>query len=481
VRSGIVVALARLIEVATTRRQRSRRRFDDDDDVVINVLTPIHAEFLRVCVLAGQYRIASSFLAASPIHRASLDSPLLRLVDPIASLMRAHYHAGLVHVGCEAWDDALDSFHACLVVPCSVVGPIAVAARKKSLLVRCLLLESDELDGRRDGILGRGGIGPPADDRVDGSLGRTAVSSLEDRVLGLPGAACAAVVKFMSTSSNNRAGGTDSSAAGASGGKDEASPPSAPDRTTTGSETTERSSRRRTRGSNPDHRVSPGGERLGSVHVPSTTFAKIDSHLGEYHDLVSAYIKGNANHYAKLLSGMSDLLRSDGNWELAKRLDSRLLVYRSIRRVASVYSVVGADVLEGKMREVCAREVEKRKVEDALMGMARCDAGDSLLADPFVARMDQSTGMVTFPDESVDGGDEEERRMEADLADRLRSCIALAERVRSLDIGLTISPKYQQHAMKEKMTKGDRGSSMTKLLGSSVADIGHGPMGIGDW
>jgi hypothetical protein len=223
------------------------------------------------------------------------------------------------------------------------------------------------------------------------------------------------------------------------------------------------------------------------VHAPSSTSAKVDPHLVKYHDLVSAYVRGNADHYAKLVTGMTDILHSDGNWELAKRLDSRLRVYRSIRNVASVYSVVGVDVLERKIREVGrACEVGRRKVEDVLMGMARCDAGVSLLVDPFVARMDQSTGMVTFTDdvgrESVDGcDDEDERRMEADLATRLRSCIALAERVRELDIGLTTSPKFRQHGMREMMTRGgDRGSSIA-MLGSSVADIGHGPMDIGDW
>jgi hypothetical protein len=306
---------------------------------------------------------------------------------------------------------------------------------------------------------------------------------LEGRVLGLPGAASAAVVKFMSASSN-RVGRTESAVSGGA-----TSSSSAPERTA-GSETSERSSRRRTRGANPDHRASPslsggGGERWGrpADASPSTTTASKDSHLGGYHDLVSAYIKGNANHYARLLTEMTDLLHSDGNWELAKRLEGRLLVYRTIRRVASVYSVVGADVLEGKMQEVGAGEVGMRGIEDLLMGMAGHDAGDPLLADPFVARADQSTGMVSFLDDFDDDESVEDHgeRLDADLSARLRSCIALAERVRDLDIALTTSPKYQQHAMKEMMMKGDRFAN-TKPQGSSVADIGHGPMDIGaDW
>ncbi|KAL7531499.1 hypothetical protein ACHAXR_004080 [Thalassiosira sp. AJA248-18] len=133
--------------------------------------------------------------------------------------------------------------------------------------------------------------------------------------------------------------------------------------------------------------------------------------------------------------------------------------------------------------------VGKRGVEDLLMGMAATDAKDALLADPFVAKIDQSTGMASFldcdDDESSDDDDSHEEWMEADLSKRLQSCIALAERVRDLDISLTTSPKYQQHAMKEMMMKGDsRASAMMKQQGggASVADIGHGPMDIGvDW
>ena len=488
-RSGIVQALSRLIEIGTGGCGEVAARRGD------NALTHLHADFLRICLLAGQYRRAAAFLSSRPTHRAVLDPACMRLAadDPVSSCLRAHYYAGLVHAGCEAWDDALDSFHACLVLPCSFVGPIVVAARKKGLLVRCLLLEFEELDGRGGGgaaaAADGGAAAPRADDGGGGSGGWTAGSTLEGRVLGLPGASSAAVVKFMSASSN-RVGRTESAVSGGA-----ASSSSAPERTA-GSET-ERSSRRRTRGANPDHRASPslsggggerwgrGGERWGrpADASPSTTTASKDSHLGGYHDLVSAYIKGNANHYARLLTEMTDLLHSDGNWELAKRLEGRLLVYRTIRRVASVYSVVGADVLEGKMQEVGAGEVGMRGIEDLLMGMAGHDAGDPLLADPFVARADQSTGMVSFLDDFDDDESVEDHgeRLDADLSARLRSCIALAERVRDLDIALTTSPKYQQHAMKEMMMKGDRFAN-TKPQGSSVADIGHGPMDIGaDW
>ena len=411
------------------------------------------------------------------MSHTTLDFPYLR-IDP-TSYLRTHYYAGLVHVGCNDWDAALDSFHLCLTMPCSTVSAVSVAARKKSLLVQCLLLESDELDGNN----ANNSTKANAQERIIGVVaGKSPKSALEKKVLDLPGAASAAVCKYMSASSN-RVGRNVSE--GGSG--------SAPERTTAGSETSEqppgaadggggRSSRRRMRSVNSNSSSDAAGGGESGLGGPSDGSKSKNYNLGSYHDLVSTYISGNANHYAKLLLEMMDLLHSDGNWGLAKQLEGRLLAYRSIRKVASVYSVVGVDVLAKKIQEVGPTgEVGKHGIEDVLMGMAACDAKNPLIVDPFVAKIDQSTGMVSFLDQDDDESDDDcddEAWMEADLSNRLHSCIALAERVRDLDIALTTSPKYMQYSMKEKMMKGDRGSV---LQGSSVADIGH-EMDIGaDW
>ena len=111
---------------------------------------------------------------------------------------------------------ALDSFHLCLTVPCSTVpSAVCVAARKKSLLVRCLLLESEELDGNAGrpssssggvnaDVQRMGGVGGGSGIKGGGASMR---SSLENMVLDLPGAASAAVVKYMSVATNRVGGG----------------------------------------------------------------------------------------------------------------------------------------------------------------------------------------------------------------------------------------------------------------------------------
>lgn len=425
-------------------------------------------------------------LASRPVSHTSLDFPYIHL--QATQYLQAHYYAGLVHIGCDDWNAALDSFHLCLTVPGSAVSAISVAARKKSLLVQCLLLEDEELDGNGGGASSEKSNSQA---RISGGTGKSTRSALENRVLELPGAASTAVNKYMATSSNRVCGGGGSSSCAGSG--------SAPERTA-GSETSEQSfgrdrqsSRRRTRS------VKSSSDAGGAATSESSLRSKNYSHLGCYHDLVSTYISGNAHNFAKLLTEMAELLRVDGNWGLAKRLEGRL-AHRAVRKVALVYSVVGVDVLERKMQEeanfnlpVAAVEDEavgRHRVEDLLMGMAACDARDALLEDPFVVRMDHSTGTVSFlhhddDDESSDEEDSHDKWMEADLSHRLESCISLAERVRDLDISLTTSPKYQQYALKQTMIKGD--SRMSGMMqqqqgGSSVADIGQGPMDIGvDW
>jgi len=414
--------------------------------------------------------------------------------------LRTQYYAGLVHIGCNEWNAALDSFHLCLTLPCSSVSAISIAARKKSLLIQCLLLESEELDGYNCNSA-YVKTGSNAQERIGGGNSKSQKSNLENKVLDLPGASSAAVNKYMAASSNRVSGN------GGGGGKSGSR--LAPERTA-GSETseqaTERPPRRRLRSINSNSSSdAAAGERGATASELSSSRTKNYSNLGSYHDLVSTYISGNAHHMAKLLAEMRDLLHADGNWGLAKQLEGRL-AYRAVRKVASVYSVVGLGVLEGKMpSDVCSNFgprgsgsasiggvageiVGKRGMEDLLMGMAASDAKDSLLADPFVVRMDQSAGMVSFldyhDDDGSSDGDDSDEWMETDLSQRLQSCIALAERVRDLDISLTTSPKYQQHVMKEMMMKGDSRGMMKQQQagGASVADIGQGPMDIGvDW
>jgi hypothetical protein len=92
--------------------------------------------------LAEQYHRMAAFLATQLVHRMDSGSVCMHLAADLAlSCLHVHCNVGLIHMGCKVWDNALDLFDACLVVLCLASGPIAVVARKKGLLVWCLLLE----------------------------------------------------------------------------------------------------------------------------------------------------------------------------------------------------------------------------------------------------------------------------------------------------------------------------------------------------
>mmetsp|Transcript_23276 Transcript_23276/g.48178 ORF Transcript_23276/g.48178 Transcript_23276/m.48178 type:complete len:761 (+) Transcript_23276:74-2356(+) len=471
-RSGIIPALRHLMDrfgtIPTNEATRDRKTTQ------FFTLTPFHPEFLQICLLSSHYHYAQTFLQNHPPSQLSLIPTFFPMVDT-TTYLRYHYYSGMIHVGCDDWYEALTSFQFCLTIPCQTVSVISVAARKKSLLCHCLILEAEELDGSAfDVFVGTGESGS----------GKKKKDHLEAKVFEVPGIASPAVKNFMANPSNRVSGGG-GGGSGAGGGE-------GPESTTGGgAETSEQvrgspasRSIRRNRGA----ASSSNSDVIEDVNQNSgRSNSKNYNTLGRYHDLVSTYISGNATHYATLMAEMEMLLKFDGNWGLAKRLEGRI-AYRAVHQAASVYSVISSNELEKKLQDICSSlgssgdEMTGRAVEDALMGMASCDWDDPLIADPFSAKIDQLTSMVSFlsEDDSKDSDDDDtdEQWLECDLSKRLDSCIALVERVRGLDINMTTSLKYQQHVYKEKLMKGD--NSMRQ--GQGVADIGHQPMDIGtDW
>ena len=371
--------------------------------------------------------------------------------------LRYHYYAGLVHIGCDDWNSALDSFYLCMTIPCQTVSAISVAARKKSLLIECILLESEELDD--NAAVNDNGM----------KMGNRAI---ESRVMNVPGAVSPVLARYLNNSSSNRVGGGDED--GMLGSTLAA---------LAGADTSEQSrglpSRRRVHHHRAASNISSdgggdddddGGAAAGGGRERN---GKNYPQLGRYHKLVSTYISGNAKHYATVLTGMMDLLRIDGNLGLAKRLEGRL-VYRAVRQKASVYSVTRTSALEATLRDVCSNlgstaggEMAPRLVEDLVMSMTALDWDDHLVADPFVAKLDHSTNMVSFLDEDPNRHNSANVKLEKDLVGRLASCTALANRVRHLDIALTKSSKYKMHAMKQKKI-----DVKSFQQGQTVADLG---------
>jgi hypothetical protein len=378
------------------------------------------------------------------------------------SYLRFHYYAGMVHIKCQDWNAALSSFHLCLTVPCigsslNGISHVSIAARKKMLLIRCALLEAEEMDGHSSG---------------GGRKSKSKKSTAETKVLDMPGAASQAMCRYMSNPSKRVDVSEGRSAAGPN-------PERAGERgSETGEEKRDHSMRRKQR-----HFLSSSSEGADRGPPLTSSQQKNIRQLGQYHDLVSTYITGISSHYATLLVEMKGLLVADGNWDLAKRLEVRL-AYRAVREVASTYSVIGMNSLQKTVGDSCGAPVQdligsKDRIEDTLGGMMFCDWEDVLVSDPFYAKIDQKLGVATFIEGHKDAAareGEDAQWLEYDLSKRMDACIILAERVRDLDIQLTSSQKYQQQSAKWEV-KPDVASKQ-----GQGGDLGHSPMDVGaDW
>jgi len=97
-------------------------------------LTPLHADFMQVCLVSKCYH------AALPI----LQQEILE-VNPAASalvprdLLLYFYYAGMVYVGLKKYREAIDSFQLCITAPATALSAIVLEAYKKYVLV-CLIV-----------------------------------------------------------------------------------------------------------------------------------------------------------------------------------------------------------------------------------------------------------------------------------------------------------------------------------------------------
>ena len=103
-----------------------------------DVLTPVHADLLQVCLLSKFYGVALPLV----------DQGHLGIVDPkktglnVKDFLLYSYYGGMVLVGEKKFSRALEFFLNALTVPASALSAIMIASYKKYILV-CLLLHGD--------------------------------------------------------------------------------------------------------------------------------------------------------------------------------------------------------------------------------------------------------------------------------------------------------------------------------------------------
>jgi len=102
------------------------------------VLTPLHSEFLKVCLKAKHYTYAL------PV----LDKPILDVMPKytltsVFGFLLYFYYGGLIYIGVKRFHSALQCFHICLGCPGQAVSAIQMDAWKKFVLVT--MIETGEV------------------------------------------------------------------------------------------------------------------------------------------------------------------------------------------------------------------------------------------------------------------------------------------------------------------------------------------------
>jgi len=97
-------------------------------------LTPLHAEFLQLCLLAKDYRAALPILADEPISIANPDSYNFKPRE----MLRYFYYGGMVYAGVKQWGKAVEFFRHGFTAPAVVLSAIMVECYKKYVLVSLL-------------------------------------------------------------------------------------------------------------------------------------------------------------------------------------------------------------------------------------------------------------------------------------------------------------------------------------------------------
>ncbi|AQK78401.1 COP9 signalosome complex subunit 3 [Zea mays] len=91
-------------------------------------LTPVHADYLLLCLLAKQYKAGLSVLEDDIFE-----------VDQPKDLFLYCYYGGMIYIGLKKFPKALELLHNAVTAPMSTLNAIAVEAYKKYILVSLIV------------------------------------------------------------------------------------------------------------------------------------------------------------------------------------------------------------------------------------------------------------------------------------------------------------------------------------------------------
>jgi len=528
--SGIIPALAKLItgyqshkalllssasnsrKSSTSNAVATVTQTQDNTESLMarNFLTPVHAEFLQITILAGHYRLASIFVQRHPVHavdqyslnydssphdprnasatnkigsnlrikRSSSSSSSSKLTPLLSSesFLRYFYYLGMVHLGCDDYPSALSAFEVCLKVPASVISTVVIAARKKILLARCLALALDDeeeyLSSSSTASYTRNIPAGGRDENSGGNMDemKRVLCPLSRKLMGLPRGLSPKVTDFFEEAERlPNDCDTDNFLSKWAACDD--------DRTKSCSSKSNKTD---------DSAYLPTSHGMLYYHLLVSSFAKCD--VSSILKLIQtgAYTAMPISTVANL-TNIGDgigILKQDGNMGLAQRLVPAIK-HRILKSLGRIYEAISLDKFNQKLSVLgCAGNIAPGSNsplgEDWLMHLTLKKREESCSLSPHTYSSSFQTPFLEFTIDLKnhivhffqDGHDEKESETKFDsgvlvqghglgrenaqtkLAKRIAICMDLAERVTQLDAGLATSVKYQAQMIKDSGSSG---------------------------
>jgi len=375
-----------------------------------------HVEFLQCCILASQYRYAHRHFhtyGSKGSDNASASVPNFQIntegsnTKSTELFLRYHYLRGIILYACNDIQSAISEWNHCLSAPSMVVSQIAVDAYKKMVLAKCLACQYDDEEEMVNGSSGSGS----SSNSMKGGIS-VSVYKLVEYVAAMPKGTSNVVKRFFNVSSG---GGITASSR----------------------------------------------EREGEG---------VRDSLEKYHDLLNMFFKNDfqilnvlggddqdsgagAGAGADVSAGADadagidlkpNVFQEDGNTGMIKQLVP-IMRWRKLRSIAKIYSVIPLPKLSAKLK-LGQQDCVQFLIQVAL----RQDTdGESKFRALIEFTVDDETDVIYF-DEEGNGG-------ELQLEGKIEKCMALAKRVKDLDVAMASSAKYQVNVLKsvgEKDAKG---------------------------
>lgn len=309
-------------------------------------------------------------------------------------------------MACDEWNLAIRCFWTCVTVPSDTVSAITIAAWKKMVLCHCLLEPTTATLHA-------------SSKTTSSSKNLTAAAAAQQlpSFLTLTAATSTQVVRFFAVASTFR------------------------NSNTTATEQPNNSNSNNTQYSMP----------TSATTTTTSTSANIAYGVRAYYDLIKSFCQGDGEQFKKVAHENASTLQADGNIGICKRLETDLL-HRQVYHLSRIYSVVPLHQLSVQL------QMPPDQVRVVLLQLSE---------KGMVIELDANDGMVSFPDKDVHGKNGRTDRSQQ-LESHTEQIIALAERIRQLDVAVATDPRYQ-HLMRRQASATRRATAGAPPRG--VADL----------